>query len=96
MKGCQVPTANVDGGSAISTTLKRAPGPISPTVWRAPCAADTRSRIAAADGTSVHNRREPKARCSVSRTSAATPNSRRWIGAKSRAESWMFTTSTRA
>ncbi len=75
--GCRVPTASVDGGSAISITLKRAPGPISPAAWRVPSADCTRWRIAAAVGMSVHDNRLPNASASAWRTSAETPNNRR-------------------
>ena len=97
MKGCSVPTARVAGGSAISITLKRAPGPIRPADWRA-CGSSlktrTCSRINSALATSVQLSRGPKASAKAARTSALTPNSRRWIGAKCSAGSWMFSTST--
>ena len=60
MNGWKVPPGNVVCGSAISITLQRGPGPIKPAVWHEAGAACTRSRISAAEDTSLHENGLPR------------------------------------
>jgi hypothetical protein len=85
-----------DGASRISTTAKRAPGRPARRLGRPGLRRLHRWRMAFGAGHVGAAQPAPKACASASRRSTFTPNSRRWMGSKTSAGSWMFSTSTSA